>query len=61
VIQLDHYDLKEAALLHLIRLEAFLNQLFLNWITVEEISDFVLLKHGEVASRLSPLTQHAIW
>ena len=60
MIQLGHYDLKEAALLRLIRHEAFLNQLLLNWITVEEISDFVLLKHGEVALRLSLLNQYAI-
>jgi hypothetical protein len=57
--------LKEAVVLHLMRHEASLNQLFLHWLAVsqvlEEISDFVLLKHEEVALRLSPLTQDVIY
>ena len=46
---------------HLIRREASLDQLFPHLIAVEEISDFVLPKHEEVALRLSPLTQDVIY
>ena len=65
MIQVAHCGLKEAAVLHLMQREASLNQLFLHWLAVsevlEEISDFVLLKHEEVAWRLSLLTQHVIY
>ena len=61
MIQFAPHDLKEAVVQHLIRREASLDQLFLHWIAVEEISDFVLPKHEEVALRLSLLTQDVIY